>query len=135
MLPSISLMDLSAGGLNHNHLSEQAVYQDHFFAYQYLLLHSYIFFVKLATMTRQKKVQQMSDILTEQIIHHLKELPIVKKKAILELIKEDASAMPKFDKVKHEQWRNELVTTSVWSDAEIEEIYKAREYINKWKSV
>ena len=75
----------------------------------------------------------MSDILTEQIIHHLKELPIVKKKAILELIKEDSTAMPKYDEQKHEQWRNELLTTSVWFDSEINEINKAREYINKWK--
>lgn len=75
----------------------------------------------------------MSDTLTEQIIYHLKELPIVKKKAILELIKEDSTATPKYDKQKHEQWRNELLTTSVWSDAEIDEINKAREYINQWK--
>jgi uncharacterized protein (UPF0216 family) len=72
----------------------------------------------------------MSDILTEQIIHHLKELPIVKKKAILELIKEDATAMSNNDNEKHEQWRNELLTTSVWSDADIDEINKAREFIN-----
>jgi hypothetical protein len=75
----------------------------------------------------------MSDILTEQIIHHLKELPLVKKKAILELIKEDSTATSNNDKEKHEQWRNELLTTSVWSDSEISEINKAREYINKWK--
>ena len=75
----------------------------------------------------------MSDILTEQIIHHLKELPIVKKKAILELIKEDSATASNNDKEKHEQWRNELLTTSVWSDSEIDEIHKAREYINKWK--
>ena len=73
----------------------------------------------------------MSDILTEQIIHHLKELPIVKKKAILELIKEDSTAMSNNGKEKHEQWRNELLTTSVWSDSEINEIHKARKYINK----
>jgi hypothetical protein len=73
----------------------------------------------------------MSDIITEQIIHHLRELPIVKKKAILELIKEDSTAMFSNEKEKHEQWRNELLTTSVWSDSEINEIHKAREYINK----
>lgn len=75
----------------------------------------------------------MSDTLTEQIIHHLKELPIVKKKAILELIKKDATAMSNNDKKKHEQWRKELLTTSVWTDADIDEINQAREYINKWK--
>lgn len=75
----------------------------------------------------------MSDILTDQIIHHLKELPIVKKKAILELIKEDSTATSNNDKEKHEQWRNELLTTSVWTDSEIDEINQAREFINKWK--
>ena len=69
----------------------------------------------------------MSDILTEQIIHHLKELPIVKKKAIWELIKEDSTATSNNNKEKHEQWRNELLTTSVWSDAEMNELIKARE--------
>jgi hypothetical protein len=39
----------------------------------------------------------MTDTLTDQIIHHLKELPIVKKKAILELIKEDSTVMPKYN--------------------------------------
>ena len=75
----------------------------------------------------------MSDILTEQIILHLKELLIVKKRAILELIKEDSTVTSNNDKEKHEQWRNKLLTTSVWSDAEIDEINKAREYINSWK--
>ena len=70
----------------------------------------------------------MSDTLTEQIIHHLKELPIIKKKAILELIKEDSTATSNNDKEKHEQWRSELLTTSVWSDAEIDEINNARSY-------
>ena len=69
----------------------------------------------------------MNDILTEQIIHHLKELPIVKKKAILELIKEDSTAISNNDKEKHEQWRNELLTTSVWSNDELDELIKARE--------
>ena len=70
----------------------------------------------------------MSDTLTEQIIHHLKELPIIKKKAILELIKEDSTATSNNDKEKHEQWRRELLTTSVWPDAEIDEINNARSY-------
>jgi len=69
----------------------------------------------------------MSNTLTEQIIHHLKELPIVKKKAILELIKEDSITMSNNDKEKHDQWKNELLTTSVWTDAEINELIKARE--------
>jgi len=74
----------------------------------------------------------MSDNLTEQIIRQLEELPVVKKKAILELIKEIASVAKKTNKYSLNQWRNELLKTSVWTDSEIDEIYKAREYINKW---
>ncbi|MBN1997820.1 hypothetical protein JW935_09735 [candidate division KSB1 bacterium] len=74
----------------------------------------------------------MSDILTKQILKQLEELPIVKKKAILELIKENDSVSKKLDRQSLTQWRNELLKTSVWTDSEIEEIYKAREYINKW---
>ncbi|MBN2412970.1 hypothetical protein JXQ31_14880 [candidate division KSB1 bacterium] len=74
----------------------------------------------------------MSDILTEQIIKQLEELPIVKKKAILELIKKNDSVTKKTDKNSLKQWRNELLQTSVWSDSEINEIVKAREYLNKW---
>jgi len=74
----------------------------------------------------------MSDILTEQIIKQLEELPIVKKKAILELIKKNDSVAKKTDKNSLKQWRNELLQTSVWSNSEIDEIVKAREYLNKW---
>jgi len=74
----------------------------------------------------------MSDNLTEQIIRQLEELPVVKKKAILELIKKNDSVSKKTNKHSLNQWRNELLKTSVWTDSEIDEIYKAREYINKW---
>ena len=72
----------------------------------------------------------MSDILTEQIIKQLKELSIVNKKAILELIKKNESVVKKTDKHTLTQWRNELLKTSVWTDSEIDEIVKAREYLN-----
>lgn len=75
----------------------------------------------------------MNDILTEQIIQKLNELPIIKKKAILELIKEDSPTISKDNKELSTKWRSELLNTSVWSESEIEEIYKAREYINTWK--
>ena len=74
----------------------------------------------------------MSDIITEQILKQLEDLPIVKKKAILELIKENDSAPKKINRQSLNQWRNELLKTSVWSDSEIDEIFKAKEYINKW---
>lgn len=75
----------------------------------------------------------MIDIIKDQIIQQLNELPIVKKKAILELIKEDSTATKKYNKNHQDIWRKELLTTSVWTNSEIDEIYKAREYINKWK--
>ncbi len=75
----------------------------------------------------------MNDPITQQIIQHLKDLPIVKKKALLELIKEDIPRISRSNAKNYEQWRKSLLTTSVWTDAEIDEINKAREYINQWK--
>ena len=75
----------------------------------------------------------MIDTLTNQIIQQLNELPIVKKKAIFELIKENSTVTKKYNKNYQEIWRKELLTTSIWTNSEIDEIYKAREYINKWK--
>ncbi len=75
----------------------------------------------------------MHDMLTKQIIEQLTELPIAKKKAILELIRNDSPTARKHDASFKEQWRKDLLTTSVWTEAEINEIKKAREYINQWK--
>ncbi len=76
----------------------------------------------------------MDDILTKKIIHKLNELPIAKKKAIFELIRENSITAFKENRELGTKWRDELLTTSVWSESEIEEIYKAREYINTWKA-
>jgi|GEM_PF-2392902 len=75
----------------------------------------------------------MTDIITEQIIRHLENLPILKKKALLDFIKADISLSQSSNQEQHEQWRNLLLTTSVWTDSEINEINKARDYINQWK--
>ena len=75
----------------------------------------------------------MTDALTNKIIQQLNELPIIKRKAILELIKTDSIITQRHTKAFQEKWRKQLLTTSVWTDSEINEIYKAREYINKWK--
>ncbi len=75
----------------------------------------------------------MDDILTEKIIQKLKELPIVKKKALLELIEGESSKELRDDKNQIDKWRKELLRTSVWSESEIAEITKARDYINTWK--
>ncbi len=71
----------------------------------------------------------MIDSLTEQIINKLTDLPINKKKAILELINLNDDK----DKTTLATRKRELLSTSAWSDSEINEIYRAREYINKWK--
>jgi len=75
----------------------------------------------------------MIDTITDQIVQQLNELPIVKKKAILELIKENSSSIKKYNNDSLKTWRKNLLSTSVWTDSEINEIFKAREYINKWK--
>lgn len=74
----------------------------------------------------------MTDSLTDLIIQKLNDLPIAKKKAILELIKEDSTQFSQKTHLSLANWREELLKTSVWSDEEIDEIYKAREYINSW---
>ncbi len=73
----------------------------------------------------------MNDPITQQIIQQLQDLPIVKKKALLELIKEDTSLISRSNQENYERWRKSLLTTSVWTEAEIEEINKAWEYINQ----
>ena len=74
----------------------------------------------------------MIDAITDQIVRQLNDLPIVKKKAILELIRENTSTTQQH-KDSLETWRKNLLSTSIWTDAEIDEIYQAREYINKWQ--
>ena len=66
----------------------------------------------------------MIDSLTEQIINKLTDLPINKKKAILELININDDK----EKTKLATRKRELLSTSAWSDSEINEIYRAREY-------
>jgi hypothetical protein len=73
------------------------------------------------------------DAITNQIIQHLNFLPIGKKKALLEFLKIDglttgAGEIESFD----ENWKKQLLTTSVWTEAEINAIHEAREFINQW---
>ncbi len=72
------------------------------------------------------------DALTSQIVQNLSNLPINKKKAILELLKIEIFTGAKHSESFQENWKKELLTTSVWTDAEINEIIKAREFINQW---
>ena len=59
----------------------------------------------------------MNDILTKKIIQKLNELSIIKKKAILELIKEDSTTILKDNQERNTKWRSELLNTSVWSES------------------
>ena len=73
------------------------------------------------------------DILTNEIVKQLNDLPIIKKKAILELIKKDSNIQIKDENASFGEWREALLNTTVWTDSEIDEIIQAREFINKWK--
>ncbi len=75
----------------------------------------------------------MIDALTNEIIDQLNNLSIIKKKAILELIRKDKISANNTNIDLQQKWRKSLLTTSVWTDSEINEIYQAREYINKWQ--
>lgn len=77
----------------------------------------------------------MSDILTAQIIKELYQLPIGKKRAILELIRTDSSKTKIFENDFKEKWKQSLLTTSVWTDSDIDEIYKAREYFSSCNNI
>lgn len=73
------------------------------------------------------------DAITNQIIQHLNILPIGKKKALLEFLKVDGLTTGA-DEVEsfHENWKKQLLTTSVWTEAEIKALHEAREFINQW---
>ncbi len=72
------------------------------------------------------------DSLTSQIVQTVDNLPITKKKAILELLKIEFKTDAKQIESFHERWKKELLTTSVWTDAEVNEIHEARRLINQW---
>jgi len=72
------------------------------------------------------------DALTSQIVQNLSNLPINKKKAILELLKIVSSGNGNHFPPVHENWKKELLATSVWTDDEINEIHEARRFVNQW---
>ncbi len=72
------------------------------------------------------------DAITNQIVQQLDILPIGKKKALLKLLKSEWSTTTVNGKSFYKNWKKQLLTTSVWTDAEIKAISKAREFINKW---
>lgn len=75
----------------------------------------------------------MKDKLSEEVMEQVNKLPLQKKKALLEFLKSDILQKETQSKINIEHWKQQLLKTSVWSEADIEEIYKVREYINQWK--
>ncbi len=72
------------------------------------------------------------DAITSEIVQHLGNLPMSKKKAILELLKTKSLTENKLVESFQEKWKKQLLTMSVWTEAEINAIHEAREYINQW---
>jgi len=84
-------------------------------------------------------LEKISDDLTLEIVKKIVALPANKKKALLEFLgdlpdeqnTENTAELKR--KTELAEWKKELLTTSVWTDEEIAEIEKAREYINSWQ--
>lgn len=72
------------------------------------------------------------DALTSQIVQNLSNLPINKKKAILELLKIVLIGSENHIASFQENWKKELLTASIWTDDEINEIHEARRFVNQW---
>jgi uncharacterized protein (UPF0216 family) len=72
------------------------------------------------------------DTITNQIVQQINNLPIGKKKALLKLLKSEWSTIAVNGESFYENWKRQLLATSVWTDAEINAIHKAREFINQW---
>ena len=70
----------------------------------------------------------MSDVLTEQLLKIIPELSLKKKRAILELLKQDEE-----ETISLEEWKQQLLKTSIWSEEDLKGISEAREVINSWK--
>lgn len=71
----------------------------------------------------------MEDLLTKQIVEQLSRLPEEKKKALLEFIQTENRG----HKNPKKAWKQKLLTTSVWSENDIEELRRAKEYVNTWR--
>lgn len=73
------------------------------------------------------------DAITHQIVQQLSALPIAKKKALFELLKQEHSPTTNLLKAEQKSWATQLLSTSVWTDAEISALQEAREFINQWQ--
>jgi len=71
------------------------------------------------------------DTLTNQIVEQLGALPIGKKKALLELLKQEHSPVTSQFMADKESWKKQLLSTSVWTEDEINALHEAGEFINQ----
>jgi|GEM_PF-2456464 len=55
-----------------------------------------------------------------------------KEVATMKLLPPRPLPQPKF-KLTHEEWKQRLLAMSAWTDEEIQEIEKARGYVNQWQ--
>lgn len=73
------------------------------------------------------------DAITHQLVQQLGVLPFGKKKALLQLLKQEHFPDTNHLKVEVEAWRKQLLSTSVWTESEINALQEAREFINQWQ--
>ncbi len=73
------------------------------------------------------------DALTQQIVQQIDALPFNKKKALLQLLKQEQSSVQDQLANGQEDWKKKLLSTSVWTDAEIQGVQEARNFINQWQ--
>lgn len=69
----------------------------------------------------------MRNFIETEMLTSLQKLPLSKKKAILALIQTLAGEKENGSKRSKEEWIQKLLTTSVWSKADLAEIEKARQ--------
>lgn len=73
------------------------------------------------------------DTLTHQIVQQVSALPFAKKKALFELLKQEHAPAKNPLTANQESWATQLLSTSVWTDAEINALQEARDFINQWQ--
>jgi len=73
------------------------------------------------------------DTITHQIVQQVSALPIAKKKALFELLKQEHAPAKNPLNAGQESWTTQLLSTSVWTDAEIDVLHEARQFINQWQ--
>ncbi len=73
------------------------------------------------------------DTITHQIVQQVSALPLAKKKALFELLKQEQAPATNSLKTEQESWATQLLSASVWTDTEIDALHEARKFINQWQ--